>query len=170
MYPTALFKTIPKTPGIYAFFQRYPQAATPCAYVGSSGELRTRITHHLNLQIGTVSSKGRAVSLNIDQLTEVCYWTHERFSQKQYLHAAELLFMDFLKPVYRNETNISKNARNILDENHPDYDLDFISELEQISNNANETISLPSMSVMHNRISSLEERIEKLENKFDTLN
>ena len=169
VYPTILFKETPLKPGIYAFFQNYPGAATPCAYVGSSGKIRTRITHHLNLQIGTVSSKGRAVSLNIDQLTDCHYWVHEKFTDKSYLHAAEILFMDYLKPVYRNESNITRNARDILDEDHLDYDAEFIQQIEKLSQEPTGRVSLPSMTPMHNRISDIEERLEIMEKRFDTL-
>ncbi len=169
VYPTVLFKQVPLEAGIYAFFQNYPGAMTPCAYVGSSGKIRTRITHHLNLQIGTVSSKGRAVSLNIDQLTDCHYWVHEKFADKNYLHAAEILFMDYLKPVYRNESNITRNARDILDENHSDYDAEFIRQIEKLSQEPTGRISLPSMTPMHNRISDIEERLENMERRLDTL-
>ena len=168
MYPTSLFEDVPEEPGIYAFYQNYPRASAPCAYVGSSGTLRTRIKHHLCLQISTVGSKGKAVSLNIDQLTDLNYWKHERFSEKKYLHAAELLLMDVENPLYRAESNIVIEAKNLLGENHPDYDAIFIEEMETFLLKASGNVALPSMVVMHNRIAELEKRMAQIEKHLET--
>ena len=123
---------------------------TPCAYVGSSGKIRTRITHHLNLQIGTVSSKGRNVSLNIDQLTDCHYWVRE-ICRQELSSCRRNTLHDYLKPVYRNESNITRNARDILDENHSDYDAEFIRQIEKLSQEPTGRIS-PLPTPMHNRI------------------
>ena len=168
VYPTSLFTNVPEEPGIYAFYQNYPRASAPCAYVGSSGTLRTRIKHHLCLQISTVGSKGKAVSLNIDQLTDLNYWTHEKFSEKKYLHAAEFLLMDLANPLYRAESNIILEAKNLLDKNHPDYDGIFIEEMQTFLQNASGTVALPSMVVMHNRITELEKRMALIEKLFES--
>ena len=170
MYPSELFNGVPKSAGLYAFFQKYKAARTPCAYVGSSaaqgkgaGNLQSRLKQHLSLQIGTVGSKGRAVSVNIDQLTDCSYWVHEKFPDKKYLHAAELIFMDSLKPVYRNENNIMKEAYHIIDEKHELYDPEFVSEMEKLAKNPSGNIPLPSLKGMNQKITELEMRVSEIE-------
>ena len=186
MYPAEILSEVPQKPGIYAFFQRYKGARTPCAYIGSSaaqgrgaGNLQSRLKQHLCAQTGTVSSSGRAVSINLDQLTDCSYWLHEKFSQKDYLHAAELIFQEVFKPVYRNQTNIKKTAFKIIDKDHQRYDADFVKEITEFAHlekeKKNIMISLPSMRTLHRdnqefrkRINLLEQTLNQLVSNFET--
>ena len=76
--------------------------------------------------------------------------------------------MDVENPLYRAESNIVIEAKNLLDENHPDYDAIFIEEMETFLLKASGNVALPSMVVMHNRIVELEKRMAQIEKHLET--
>ena len=77
--------------------------------------------------------------------------------------------MDLVNPLQRAESNITDDAKKILDVEHPKYEPDFIQEMTDLFQNPTGEISLPSMTVMHERISELERRISVLEDRFETI-
>ena len=98
------------------------------AYVGSSGNLRRRIRHHMVERNSSVVTGVSAAVLNPDKVSHICWWCHEDFSDNNILKAAEIVAFKVFNPSLRSLAPVAKKARGILE--NPT----FCEKMEQLLN------------------------------------
>ena len=159
MYHSSAFKEIPnKSPGLYALYDGF--RGNKCVYVGKSDtNLRRRITHHLDLRISTVTAGAAGASINVENLTMVRWWTHENFSKKDYLDAAETLAFVELDTSLRSRGKRLQSGESLLQ------DAELVDEIKKLLKNPDGEIELLSFGKLYQKIMDLEERISTLEKR-----
>ena len=100
---------IPTDPAVYVMYGGKRQLYV--AYVGIGGNLKDRLTQHFIRQDSSVTTGASAVTLNIELIKEVRWWTHPDFNQKTKREAAELVAFDIFNPALKSRGGISKKAR-----------------------------------------------------------
>ena len=83
------------------------------AYVGIADKLKRRIVQHLVSRDSSIATGTSAVGLNPDYVTEIRWWEHQRFSDRNALIAAELVAFEFFDPALRSRGRIPKIAHQI---------------------------------------------------------
>jgi hypothetical protein len=149
---------LPNLPALYAMYGGRGSGLY-VAYVGIAGtSLRGRVEQHLIRRDSSVTTGVAAVSLNPDAVTEVRWWTHERFGARLALEAAELVAFDVLNPALRSRGTVSAQAKALYG------DSAFVGEVrELLSGKPAGILILPSLVEALARITSLEERIAAIE-------
>ena len=104
--PSNLFSKVPNIPAVYCLNEK-----NDVIYVGTSGRLKDKLRHHFirkdsSIKIGTI-----AASLNAECVDEVNWWTHESFSNRNKLEAAEILAFEIYNPILRNRRKLSESAK-----------------------------------------------------------
>jgi hypothetical protein len=126
--------------------------------VGIADKLRNRIEQHLVRRDSSVTTSTSTVSLNPDYVSELRWWEHQRFHNRDSLEAAELIAFDFFDPVLRSRGNITKKAVELKN------GTGFQKEMKQLfSNEATGQLTILTLQDALNRIEKLEERIKTLE-------
>jgi hypothetical protein len=104
--------TIPQAPALYLLEDFNGNAA----YVGMSGQLRSRIDQHFVRRDSSVTTGVAAASLNPDRIRRVKWWLDDRFGQREWLEAAELVAFEIFEPTLRSLGGISEKARAICEQ------------------------------------------------------
>ena len=159
MYDSSAFKEVPnKLPGLYALYDGF--TGKKCVYVGKSDtNLRRRIVHHLGIRMSSVTTGAAGASINVENLTMLRWWTHEKFSNKDCLDAAETLAFGALDPLLRSRGKRLQSGEILLD------DVEFVNEIDILLKKPAGEIELLSFGKLHQKIKDLEERISTLENR-----
>jgi hypothetical protein len=103
---------LPNRPAVYALLGGRGRTLH-VAYVGIAERLKVRITQHLVTRDSSVSTRTSAVGLNPDLVSEVRWWEHAEFADRNILVAAELVAFDVLDPVLRSRGATQAAARNL---------------------------------------------------------
>ena len=149
---------LPNVPAVYAMYGGRDQKHV--AYVGIGGNLKQRVHQHLIRRDSSVATGTSAAGLNPDYVTEVTWWEHHQFEDRNYLIAAELVAFDVLDPALRSRGNIPKEALKIY------RDEEFKAEMKRVfRGRPTGRLILLSLGDLIKRIEELERRIEKIEKK-----
>jgi hypothetical protein len=148
---------LPSDPAIYALYGGSGRSRH-VAYVGITGDLRSRIKQHFVRRDSSVVTGTSATSLNPDLVTRVEWWVDDRFEDRSYLKAAELVAFEILDPALRSRGGVSKEAEAIATEaNHR-------SQLQSlIQTGPSATVEIPTLTDALQAVQSLQERISDLE-------
>lgn len=150
---------LPNLPAVYVLFggkssKRY------VAYVGIADKLKRRIEQHLVTRDSSVATGTSATGLNPDFITELRWWLHPRFSDRNVLEAAELVAFDLFEPSLRSRGNIRKTALELY--KRPE----FQNEMKELfSREPDGRLVIPTLQDVLERIERLEKRIAILERK-----
>jgi len=148
---------LPTVPAVYAMYGGRGRSLY-AAYVGIASNLRSRITQHLVLRDSSIATGVSAVHLNPDYVTEVRFWTHEKFADSAFREAAEIIAFDILEPALRSRGAVTARARRLCE--NPD----FSNEMKMLfSALPTGYLILPTLQNALERISELEIRIAELE-------
>ena len=147
---------LPKTPAVYAMYGGRKQKHV--AYVGIGSNLHQRLNQHFIRRDSSVSTGTSAAGINPDYVSEVVWWEHESFSEKNVLKAAELVAFEVFEPALRSRGNTPADAIIIFNEN------EFKENMSELFNgDATGTLILPNLEYLHEKIIELEKRVEFLE-------
>ena len=97
---------LPNVPAIYAMYGG--KRSKYIAYVGMADKLKRRIEQHLINRDSSVTTGTSATGLNPDHVTELRWWENPKFSNRNFLHASELVAFDLFQPTLRSRGNIPK--------------------------------------------------------------
>jgi len=144
---------LPKSPAIYAMYggnagNKY------VAYVGIADKLKRRIIQHMVSRDSSISTGTSAVGLNPDYVSELRWWEHTSFSDRNALIAAELVAFQILDPALRSRGRPQRKAQEIYN------DKEFYMEMKSLFKNEPKGILIVS------NLQSATDRIERLENKI----
>jgi extradiol dioxygenase family protein len=87
------------------------------AYVGIADKLRQRISQHLIRRDSSITTMASIVTLNPDYITEIQWWTHDDFSERSTLEAAEMIAFELFNPVLRSRGKLTERAKLLLEDN-----------------------------------------------------
>jgi hypothetical protein len=153
--------SIPTIPGIYAFHAGAGRIQS-ISYVGSSGNLRNRVSQHLEYRDSSIATGASAASLNPDHIHSCTWWTHASFVDKSSREAAELIAFDVLNPTLRSRARPRKES--VL----RSQDYVFREEMRVLFNDMpSGSAGFPNITTAMSRIEELERRLEELENLTD---
>ncbi len=79
---------LPRASAIYALYGGQGRGSY-VAYVGVADNLRTRVSQHLVRRDSSVATGTSAAALNPDYVTEIQWWEHGKFAERDFLEAAE---------------------------------------------------------------------------------
>lgn len=148
---------LPNVPAVYVLYGG-KESGRYAAYVGIADKLRNRIEQHLVRRDSSVTTSTSTVSLNPDFVSELRWWEHQKFTNRDSLEAAELIAFDFFGPVLRSRGNITKRAKELKNDN------EFQEEMKQLfKNGAAGQLTILTLQEALSRIEKLEERIKTLE-------
>ncbi len=105
-------RSIPKTAGIYAMYDR----SGGVAYVGLSTNLRGRIEQHIIRRDSSVATGVSATVLNPDKVAHICWWLNPRFSDQAYREAAEVVAFEVLNPSLRSRGKVTNRTQPFLED------------------------------------------------------
>jgi len=151
---------LPNVPAVYVLFggkegKRY------VAYVGIADRLKRRKEQHLVTRDISVAILTSATGLNPDYVTELRWWEHREFSDRNVLIASELIAFDRFQPALRSRGNIPRMALKLYNEQ------DFQDEIKELFNRETSgCLVIPTLQDAMNRIEQLEKRIRALENQL----
>jgi hypothetical protein len=135
------------------------------AYVGVADKLKRRIIQHLVNRDSSIATGTSTVGLNPDYVTEVRWWEHESFSDRNALIAAELIAFQVLDPALRSRGRVPKKANEMYN------DEKFRAEMRLLLTNESQGIlSVPSLQNAFEEIERLERRLTILEKHLHQLN
>ena len=103
---------VPSVPAVYALYGGRGRSLH-IAYVGVAENLRRRLEQHLEHRNSSVTTGAGVVGVNPELVTEVRWWTHPTFEQKDYLRAAEIIAFRVLDPVLRSRASFEIEARRL---------------------------------------------------------
>ena len=105
-------REIPASPGVYCLLG-YAVRGAYAAYVGIGGNLRNRVSQHLEYRNSSVTTGVSAVSLDAVQVCGCRWWTDASLENSVRRNALELVAFDVLDPVLRSRGGISHEAREL---------------------------------------------------------
>ena len=147
----------PTTSGIYALYAGEGRI-TSIVYVGSSGNIRRRLSQHLEYRDTSVTTGAAAATLNADLIKSASWWEHTKFNDKIYLAAAELVAFDIFTPTLRSRARVQKESIDL--SNTPT----FINEMHNLfKSQADGSADFPYIRDAIRQINSLEKRVAELE-------
>ena len=153
------FADLPTAPAVYAFYGG-SGAGTYVAYVGTADSLRRRVSEHLVKRDTDLTADTSAFVLKPDYITEVRWWTHERFSDRANLDAAEAVALTALNPAMRTANPLSEKARRI------HYRAAFRKEMASLfRGESSGYLKVPTLGDALERLRKLEARVDALEKK-----
>jgi len=153
------FSDLPNIPAVYAMYGGRGRSSH-VAYVGITKVLRNRIIEHLVKRDRSVATGTTAVVLNPDYVTEVKWWEHPKFANKEYRQAAELVAFDVFEPSLKSRAQIKKESKQIYE------DVKFQKEMHALfSGEPKGHLTILTLQDALARIKDLELRIEKLEKR-----
>lgn len=144
---------VPQAAGVYLLEDFNGNAA----YVGMSSRLRARIEQHFIRRDSSITTGAAAASLNPDRIHTIKWWLEERFTNREWLEAAELVAFEVFEPTLRSLGGVSEKARTISEEPG------FKDEVRSILSRAPDGEFLPlNLKNLHARVLALESEIRKL--------
>lgn len=148
--------TIPSVPGVYALYHH-----DQCLFVGSAEDLRRRAERNL-AGVGPREDSGLpAGAVQIEAVTEICWWEHPAFSDPVRLEAAWELAIQALAPAHRPRFSLSPAGEKAL-EDHP-----FAKDMGRLFAGTPSGVFIPqTLDAMARTILKLEEKVEALEKKL----
>ena len=99
----------PTISGIYALHAGGARVSST-VYVGSTGNIRRRISQHLEYRDTSVATGAAAATLNVDEIKSASWWIHPSFEDKIHLAAAELIAFNVLNPTLRSRARVQQES------------------------------------------------------------
>lgn len=151
---------LPNNPAVYAMYGGRGSKVY-VAYVGVAEALRQRVNQHLVRRDSSVTTGTAAVGLNVDYITELRWWSHLDFVQRDTLEAAELVAFDLLDPALRSRGGVTERAKQIY------VDKVFRAQMQTLlTGEPAGRLVIPSLLDALERIAQLEHRLATLEQKL----
>lgn len=151
---------LPNIPALYVLYGGKGRGRY-VAYVGLSSRLRDRITQHFIRRDSSIVTGVSAAMLNPDHVTEMRWWTSDRFEEKSVLEAAEYVAFDIFDPALRSRGRITQRARQLLEDDS------FVQEIHALfRKEASGRHLFPSLDEVIDRVSALEEKVAELEKQL----
>jgi hypothetical protein len=164
MLQISLIDDLPTAPAVYVLYggkkgNRYP------AYVGIAEELRNRIEQHLVRRDSSVATGTSAAGLNPDYVTELRWWSHQKFADREHgreaLQAAELIAFEVFNPTLRSRGSITRRAHELCDQKA------FKEEMEDLlKHDATGCLIFQTLQGAFDRIKQIEEQLASLEKQL----
>ena len=146
--------SLPNLPSIYAKNPKVP------VYIGQTTKLKNRITQHLVRRDSSIVTGASGYSLDPDHVKRISWWEHHLFVEENNLTAAELIAFNQLNPIIRSQGNKKQSSQILSDEN-------FVQEMVQLfQGEPTGELNIVDLNQALQRISKLEDRIRKLEEKL----
>jgi len=130
------------------------------AYVGITGDLKSRINQHLVRRDSSVTTGTTATQLNPDYITEVRWWVDDSFEEKVGREAAEIVALEVLDPALRSRGHASADAQQRAEEPEFRDRMDSLFNQQPVG-----SVAVPSMKTMLERLAQLEARVAELEQR-----
>jgi len=154
---------VPTDPALYVLFGGTGRSRH-VAYVGISGNLRARIRQHFVRRDSSVVTGVSAAMLNPDLVTRLEWWLSEKFEEREYLQAAELVAFDEFDPTLRSRGRIRSKAETLA--RQTDTRDTILSMLREGPTGA---VDVPTLSDALSKIERLANRIDRLEARLDSI-
>ena len=103
---------VPNVPAVYIMLSGKGRGVY-VAYVGVTRRLKGRIMEHLVRRDSSVVTGASGVALNPDYVSEIRWWEHPNFDEKDALEAAELIAFDVFDPALRSRGGVLEQARRL---------------------------------------------------------
>jgi len=155
---------LPNSPAVYAMYGGHSRERY-VAYVGVADKLKRRIIQHLVNRDSSIATGTSAVGLNPDYVTEVRWWEHQSFSDRNALIAAELVAFQVLDPALRSRGRIPKKANEIYNDEKFRAEMNLLFKREPKG-----ILVVPNLQNAFDEIERLERRITILEKQLHQLN
>ena len=147
---------IPGVPGVYALYHH-----DRCLFVGSAEDLRRRAERNLAGEGPREDSGLPPGAVQIDDVTEICWWEHPAFSEPARREAAWELAINALAPAHRPRFSLSPAGEKML-EDHA-----FAKEMGRLFAGTPSGVFIPqTLDALARTILKLEEKVEVLEKKL----
>lgn len=154
---------LPTDPSIYVLYGGTGRGRH-VAYVGLTGDLRSRIRQHFIRRDSSIVTGSSAASLNPDLVTRLVWWLHDRFSDTTARRAAEVIALDKFEPALRSRGNITSDAEALAEKP------DFRNEMETLfDGEPSGSVEVPTLSDALQQIQELKKRIQELESVVEDL-
>jgi hypothetical protein len=151
---------LPNMPAVYVLYGG-KESNKYAAYVGIADKLRNRIEQHLVRRDSSVATSTSAIGLNPDYVTELQWWGHQKFVDRNILEAAELIAFDIFKPTLRSRGKITGKARELYDQK------EFKEEMKKLlKREAMGQLVFQTLQDALDRIEQIEDRIKALEKQL----
>jgi hypothetical protein len=148
---------LPNVPAVYVLYGG-KESNMYAAYVGIADKLRNRIEQHLVRRDSSVATSTSATGLNPDYVTELRWWGHQKFVDRNILEAAELIAFDIFEPTLRSRGKITGKARELYDQK------EFKEEMKKLlEHEATGHLIFQTLQDALDRIEQIEDRIRTLE-------
>lgn len=160
MLDSSLLSNLPNSPAVYVLYggKRKNQHI---AYVGIANKLKQRINQHLIRRDSSISTGVSVASLNVDFVTQVEWWEHPNFSNRDFLVAAEKVAFDMFEPTLRSRGNTPNASMDLYNQ------ANFKEEMKALFNSEPKgKLIIPTLQDAFNRIKQLEERVRKIEKQL----
>ena len=146
---------LPRVPAVYAL---YGGDRPYVAYVGIANVLKDRIIQHLVKRDSSVATGTSASCLKPDYVTEVRWWEHLEFAQRDVLEAAERVAFEVLDPALRSRLPVNTKAQRLYATQQ------FCDRMRPLFEGLpTGHLMLPSLVTVLERIEQMEHRLEALE-------
>ena len=149
-------REIPQTPGVYCLLG-YSARGAYAAYVGIGGNLRVRVSQHLEYRNSSVTTGASAVALDANQISGCQWWTHDSLSDRDQLSALEILAFEELSPVLRSRGGVKQNALDL------SRDPKFREWAIKLLANPSGQVAFPGIIELASEIRELKQRVQALE-------
>jgi len=147
---------LPNIPSVYALCGGKQKNKT-VSYVGCTKELHRRMEQHLIRHNSSITTGTSIVSLNPDLVTEVRWWSHERFIEKEFREAAKEIAFTVLEPELCSRKKSTKKSQEMID------DEEFTQEMQELfEREPSGTLHLDNFDDLRSKIRTLENEVEKL--------
>lgn len=163
----ASFADLPAEPAVYALAG---EGARRPAYVGIGEKLSVRVKQHLVRRDSSVATGTSAAGINVDQIREVVWWEHPRFTKqpsptgrrddRPALEAAERIAERLLDPILRSQGRPSREAL------ERESDPEFVRSMEDLfGGQPSGRLVLPTLASLADELQELKARIAALEGR-----
>jgi len=147
---------IPNAPGVYALYHH-----DRCLFVGSAEDLRRRAERNLAGSGPREESGLPPGAVQIEDVTEICWWEHAAFSDPARREAAWELAIQALAPAHRPRFSLSRDGEKAL-EDHA-----FAKEMGRLFAGTPSGVFIPqTLDALARTILKLEEKVEALEKQL----
>ena len=155
-------RDLPNKPAVYVMYGGSGRSRH-AAYVGMAGKLRRRIDQHLISRDSSVTTGMKAAMLNPNFVSEVEWWEHAAFDDRDQMAAAELLAFDHFEPTLRSRGSANHDAQRLAGQKR------FRARMQKLFSGAPTGVWIvPSMRTVLHRVAEIEKRLEGLERRLVT--
>lgn len=152
---------LPNTPAIYLLFGG-KKRKTYVAYVGIADKLKRRIEQHLVNRDSSIATGTTAACLNPDYVTEIWWFSHPKFYDRNTLIASELVAFDHFEPTLRSRGSIPEIALELYRRD------EFQKEMKKLlMQGPTGKLDIPTLQEALKKIDRLEKRIITMEKKIE---